>query len=207
MPWFNYQTTHLPRLSHRVAATTIWNLQIPLLGSPPYGAVLFVMSLLLGRHPPESSATMLTNVAFSRSPLRDRLSDALGLTGQLCVYLTYSQARICSILLQWTLGVQSIASRFDALRCLSFTTAWRVWDHDESYTHHYPLGRPSEGYWEELRANCRPLATGLHYVLSRYTYGVFTPTRDTSCLYAPTLHRTPTNKLYFIFYYIIIILH
>lgn len=47
---------------------------------------------------------------------------------------------------------------------------------------------------EELRVRRRPLASGLHYVLSRYTYGVFTLKRDTACLYAPTLHRTPTDE-------------
>ena len=46
---------------------------------------------------------------------------------------------------------------------------------------------------EELRVFRRPLASGHHYVLSRYTYGVFTHKRDTACLYAPTLHRTPTD--------------
>lgn len=78
----NHQILTYPDYHTVLLRQLFGNPQFPLLGSPPYGTVLFVMSLLLGRHPPESSATMLTNVAFSRTPLKGRLSDALGLTGQ-----------------------------------------------------------------------------------------------------------------------------
>lgn len=82
----------LPRLSHRVAATTIWKLQFPLLGSPPYGIVLFVAALLLGSGLPEGSVTLPTNVAVSIFTIQNFLCRA-GVATHTDVFLRHITGR------------------------------------------------------------------------------------------------------------------
>ena len=112
----NYQTnSHLPRLSHRVAATTIWRLQSPLLGSPPYGTVLFVAALLLGSRLPESSVTMLTNVAFSLADAR--LSDALRSLSLYVFFSTYHRpASVPSVKMDF---IGTLSRQLRLTRCIT----------------------------------------------------------------------------------------
>ena len=88
-----------PALSHRVAATTIWELQFPLLSFSLYGTAWFVLTRFSGSQPLEGSVTKHPQTSRPLKTQLHVLLNALGYTAlQPSVYLTRYCCPICSVL-------------------------------------------------------------------------------------------------------------